>query len=345
MNDVRLKELFNMSKKQLLSSALAAAALTFGAATTATAAEPICEIDRTINFGGMSWESNLVLTDVQRLILETGYGCKTEVLPTETLPALAALERGDLDVNTEIWLNSMGTIWDDAVERGRVVRSGDLFMGGEAWYIPKYTQERLPELKTAADLAQFKDEFADPEAPGKGRFYGCPAGWACEVVSTNLFNALDLDESFTYYQPGTGAAQKAALMSDYRRKNNIVFYYWYPTPLVGSLDLVELELPEFDEERHKCLTDVNCENPEPNAYPNNPVFVALNKSFAEEAPQLREFFDNNEVPLDVINATLAEMEDSGDDSIDVAKWFLAEYPEVWTQWVPEDVAERVQSSL
>lgn len=334
-----------MSKKQLLSSALAAAALTFGAATTATAAEPICEIDRTINFGGMSWESNLVLTDVQRLILETGYGCKTEVLPTETLPALAALERGDLDVNTEIWLNSMGTIWDDAVERGRVVRSGDLFMGGEAWYIPKYTQERLPELKTAADLAQFKDEFADPEAPGKGRFYGCPAGWACEVVSTNLFNALDLDESFTYYQPGTGAAQKAALMSDYRRKNNIVFYYWYPTPLVGSLDLVELELPEFDEERHKCLTDVNCENPEPNAYPNNPVFVALNKSFAEEAPQLREFFDNNEVPLDVINATLAEMEDSGDDSIDVAKWFLAEYPEVWTQWVPEDVAERVQSSL
>ncbi len=334
-----------MSKKQLLSSALAAAALTFGAATTATAAEPVCEIDRTINFGGMSWESNLVLTDVQRLILETGYGCKTEVLPTETLPALAALERGDLDVNTEIWLNSMGTIWDDAVERGRVVRSGDLFMGGEAWYIPKYTQERLPELKTAADLAQFKDEFADPEAPGKGRFYGCPAGWACEVVSTNLFNALDLDESFTYYQPGTGAAQKAALMSDYRRKNNIVFYYWYPTPLVGSLDLVELELPEFDEERHKCLTDVNCENPEPNAYPNNPVFVALNKSFAEEAPQLREFFDNNEVPLDVINATLAEMEDSGDDSIDVAKWFLAEYPEVWTQWVPEDVAERVQSSL
>lgn len=334
-----------MSKKQLLSSALAAAALTFGAATTATAAEPVCEIDRTINFGGMSWESNLVLTDVQRLILETGYGCKTEILPTETLPALAALERGDLDVNTEIWLNSMGTIWDDAVERGRVVRSGDLFMGGEAWYIPKYTQERLPELKTAADLAQFKDEFADPEAPGKGRFYGCPAGWACEVVSTNLFNALDLDESFTYYQPGTGAAQKAALMSDYRRKNNIVFYYWYPTPLVGSLDLVELELPEFDEERHKCLTDVNCENPEPNAYPNNPVFVALNKSFAEEAPQLREFFDNNEVPLDVINATLAEMEDSGDDSIDVAKWFLAEYPEVWTQWVPEDVAERVQSSL
>lgn len=332
-------------KKQVLASLLSAAALSFGAVSTATAAEPTCEVDRTINFGGMSWESNLVLTDVQRLILENGYGCKTEVLPTETLPALAALERGDLDVNTEIWLNSMGKIWNDAEARGKVIRSGDLFLGGEAWFIPKYTQERLPELKTAADLIKFKDEFQDPEDPNKGRFYGCPAGWACEVVSTNLFNSLDLNDSFTYYQPGTGAAQKAALMSEYRRKNNIAFYYWFPTPLVGSLDLVQLELPPFDEEKLNCLTDVDCENPQPTAYPSNPVFVALNKDFAEEAPQLKAFFDKNEVPLEVINETLAEMEDSGDDSIDVAKWFLAEYPEVWTNWVPEDVAERVQSSL
>lgn len=334
-----------INKKNLLSTALAAAALSFAAVNTAAAAEPTCEVNRTINFGGMSWESNLVLTDVQRLILENGYGCKTQVLPTETLPALAALERGDLDVNTEIWLNSMGTIWDEAMARGRVVRSGDLFLGGEAWFIPKYVQERFPELKSAADLVKFKEAFKDPEDPSKGRFYGCPAGWACEVVSTNLFNALELGDDFTYYQPGTGAAQKAALLSDYRRKNNIAFYYWYPTPLVGALDLVELELPEYDEQKHKCLTDVDCQNPEPSAYPNNPVFVALNKKFSEEAPQLKAFFDKNAVPLDVINATLAEMEDSGDDSMDVAKWFLAEYPEVWTQWVPEDVAERVKKSL
>lgn len=330
--------------KNLLRSALTAATLSFAAFNTAAAA-PTCEVDRTINFGGMSWESNLVLTDVQRLILEHGYGCKTEVLPTETLPALAALERGDLDVNTEIWLNSMGTIWDEALARGRVVRSGDLFLGGEAWFIPKYVQERFPDLKSAADLVKFKEEFKDPEDPSKGRFYGCPAGWACEVVSTNLFNALELGDDFTYYQPGTGAAQKAALMSDYRRKNNIAFYYWYPTPLVGSLDLVELELPEYDEAKHKCLTDVDCQNPEPNAYPSNPVFVALNKKFSEEAPELKAFFDKNEVPLEVINATLAEMEESGDESMDVAKWFLAEYPEVWTKWVPAEVAERVQKSL
>ena len=336
----------NFKKNKLLSAVITTAALSFGAVNVVAAADkPTCEIDRTINFGGMSWESNLVISDVQRFILENGYGCKTDVLPTETLPALAALERGDLDVNSEIWLNTMGTIWDDAVERGNVVRSGDLFMGGEAWFIPKYTQERLPELVKASDLPKFKAEFSDPEDPNKGRFYGCPAGWGCEIVSTNLFNALELSDDFTYYQPGTGAAQKAALTSEYRRKNNIVFYYWYPTPLVGSLDLVELELPEFDEEKHKCLTDVDCDNPEPNAYPNNPVFVALNKGFADEAPQLKAFFDKNEIPLEVINATLAEMEESGDDSDEIAKWFLEKYTDVWTQWVPQEVAERVKKAL
>ena len=27
-------------------------------------------------------------------------------------------------------------------------------------------------------------------------------------------------------------------MSAYKRKQDVVFYYWYPTPLVGSMDLV-----------------------------------------------------------------------------------------------------------
>ena len=87
---------------------LAAVAVLCAFAGTAQAADaPQCELKRPVNFGAMNWESNLVLVDVERFIMEKGYGCKTETLPTETLPALAALERGDLDINTEIWLNSV----------------------------------------------------------------------------------------------------------------------------------------------------------------------------------------------------------------------------------------------
>lgn len=327
-------------KKITLALALAATGGLAQAADT-----PTCEVSRAVNFGGMNWESNLILVDVQRAILEKGFGCKTEVLPTETLPALAALSRGDLDVNTEIWLNSVAEPWERAEKEGRVKRVGDVYMGGEGWFIPKYVAERFPDLKSASDLPKYKDEFEDREEPGKGRFYGCPAGWGCEVVSTNLYRALKLQDTFTLYSPGTGAAQKAALTSAYKRKQNIVFYYWYPTPLVGALDLVKLDMPAYDAEKHKCLTAPKCENPQPSAYPENPVFTALNTKFTQDAPKLTEFFSKVKVPLPVMDETLARMEETGDDAKQIAAWFLKNKQDVWGAWVPEDVKQRVQASL
>ncbi|WP_459614783.1 ABC transporter substrate-binding protein [Bordetella sp. 2513F-2] len=325
---------------------LAAAAVLFAFGGAAQAADaPQCEIERPVNFGGMNWESNLVVVELERFIVEKGYGCDTEVLPTETLPALAALERGDLDVNSEIWLNSVAAPWDKAEKSGKVKRIGDVYMGGEAWFIPRYTAERLPELKSAADLPKFKNEFEDPEEPSKGRFYGCPAGWGCEVTSNNLFHALKLEDTYTLYSPGTGAAQKAALMSAYKRKQDVVFYYWYPTPLVGALDLVKLELPPYDAEKHKCLTSPSCKDPQPSAYPDNPVFTAVNTEFSQKAPKLTEFLSKVSIPLPEVDQTLAHMEESGDDARAVAQWFLQNKPDVWKAWVPADVAERVQAAL
>ena len=335
----------NYLSKKLLSTTLISCALSLGAASTAIASTPACEVDHTVNFGGMSWENNLIMVDIQRFILENGYGCKTAVLPTETIPALAALERGDLAVNSEIWLNSLGDLWDDAVERGNVIRSGDLYVGVEAWFIPRYVQERFPDLKKATDLPKYKEEFKDPENPNKGRFYTSPAGWSSEVINANLFEALDLNKDFTLYQPGNPAAKKAAVQSEYRRKKNIAFYYWAPTPLVSGMDLVRLELPEYDEEKYKCLLDANCENPQATAYPHSQVFIALNKQFAEDAPKLKAFFDNNTMTEEVMSSILAHLEETGDGIMDVAKWFLVERPDVWTQWVPEDVAERVKKAL
>lgn len=334
-----------LSTKKVLSSLITTSALCFSLANSATAADTACEIDRTVNFSGQSTESNLVITEIHRFILEHGYGCQTDTLPTETLPGLAALERGDLDVYSEVWPNSMGDIWDAAIERGKVIAAGHLFDAGEAWFIPRYVHERFPDLKSVSDLPKYKDEFRDPESPNKGRFYGCPAGWSCDVISSNLFDAYDLDDSFIYYQPGTPAAQKAVIMSEYRRKNNIVFYYWYPTPLVGSLDLVKLELPEYDEEKYKCLSDSDCVDPQPSDYPVTPAVTALNKDFADATPELKKLFDKNEIPLEIMYETLAELEETGDEPNEIALWFLAEYPEVWTKWVPEDIATRVKQAL
>ncbi|WP_323000382.1 ABC transporter substrate-binding protein [Castellaniella sp.] len=312
----------------------------------AQAAEaPQCELDRPMRFGGMNWESNLVLVEVERFIVKHGYGCDSEVLPTETLPALAALQRGDLDINSEIWLNSTLEPWNKAEASGKVKRIGDIYMGGEAWFIPKYTADRLPDLKKAADLPKYWKDFKDPEQPDKGRFYGCPAGWGCEVVSTNLFKALGLGKTFTLFSPGTGATQKAALTAAYQRKENIVFYYWYPTPLVGSMDLVKLELPPYEADKQKCLTDPNCDNPQATDYPENPVFTAVTTAFTEKAPKLTSFLSKVKVPLDVMNQTMAYMEENEAEPAPTAQWFLKNKQDVWAQWLPADVTERVKAAL
>src|SRR3546814_17784290 len=95
-------------------------------------------------------------------------------------------------------------------------------------------------------------------------------------------------------------------MSAYKRKQNVVFYYWYPTPLVGALDLVKLEMPPYDAEKHKCLTAPKCANPQPSAYPENPVFTAVNTDFLKKAPQLTDFLSKLSIPMTQVDESSEE---------------------------------------
>lgn len=334
---------------RLVHSALSFAAAVGSAAvllwTPAASAAPTCEVDRPIRFSGLNWESNLVLAGIERYIVEHGYGCTTDVEIGETLAMLAALQRGDVDVTPEVWPGQIEVAWDKALKSGKVQAAGHVYDAGEGWYVPRYTVERHPELKQAADLAKFAEIFADPEDPSKGRIYGCPAGWACDTLNTNLLKALNLESTYTLFAPGSGAAQKAAITSAYKRKHDIVFYYWTPTALVGSLDLVKLELPPFNQAAYTCLTDPKCADPVATEFKSNRVVTGLNTDFARQAPQLTEFFTKLKVPAVVIDDVLGWLENEQAEPEDAAQYFLRTYPEVWQAWLPEDVAARVKAKL
>ncbi len=311
----------------------------------AASADVTCEVDKPVRFSGLNWESNLLMVNVERFILEKGYGCKTQIEQGETMTMLAALQRGDVDVTAEVWHGQIVEAWTKALNSGRVEGVGHVFDASEGWYIPRYTAERYPELKSAADLARFQDKFTDPEDPAKGRIFGCPAGWSCGTLNDNLIRALGLDKQFNMFAPGAGAAQKAAILSAYKRQRDIVFYYWTPTALVGALDLVKLELPPFDQQAYDCLTNPKCDKPVATQFKDNKAVTGLNKAFSAAAPQLRAFFEKVHMPEAVIDSTLGWIETEGKDPEEAAMYFLNTHPEVWKQWVPEDVAQRVQSAL
>ena len=333
-----------MRMKPLLAGALALSAALLAPAA-AHAAKPVCEVDRPVRFSGLNWESNLVLAGIERYVMEHGYGCKTSVEIGETLPMLAALQRGDVDVTPEVWPGQIEVAWKKALASGRVQGLGHVYDAGEGWYVPRYTVQRHPDLKSAADLARFKQVFADPEDPGRGRIYGCPAGWACGTLNDNLLRALGLDRDYSLFAPGSGAAQKAAILSAYKRKRDIVFYYWTPTALVGALDLVKLELPAFDQTAYTCLTDPKCAKPVATEFKPNPVVTGVNSAFAKEAPQLAAFLAKLTIPGDAIDATLGWLETEGKEPEEAARYFLKQYGAVWRQWMPVDAAERVQAAL
>ncbi|MEM5370310.1 glycine betaine ABC transporter substrate-binding protein [Paraburkholderia azotifigens] len=244
-------------------AAVTTAATVFAAgnahAADSTAAKPgsWCSAGKTVHFAGITWESGAFATEVLRQILEKGYGCKTDVVPGSTAATETALAHNDVQIWAEQW-TGRSEITAKAVESGSVKLVGDTLPGGtkEGWFVPDYVvkgdpargiKASAPGLASVADLPKYKNVFSDDEEPNKGRFLNCPSGWDCERVNTPLLKVLRLDDSYTNFRPGTGAALDAAIASAYTRGAPILFYYWGPAALMAKYRLTELKMPAYND--------------------------------------------------------------------------------------------------
>ena len=135
-------------KTLLLSSVMAFALL--GAAGGASAAE--CG---DVTIASMNWQSAEVLANLDKIILNAGYGCNAEVVQGDTIPTLTSMtEKGQPDIAPEGWVDFMRDIMDKAVADGKLVyASKSLSDGGvQGWWIPKYLADAHPDIKTIDDV-------------------------------------------------------------------------------------------------------------------------------------------------------------------------------------------------
>jgi ABC-type proline/glycine betaine transport system substrate-binding protein len=313
-----------------------------------------CEIGRPIMFAELDWDSNRLHTAIARYIIEQGYGCETDAIPGSTIPLITGLTRGDVDVMMEIWSNNIPEVWAKALADNKVVELSINFPDAvQGWYVPRYLLEgdakrsiepQAPELKSVFDLPRYKTLFRDPEEPDKGRFYNCILGWQCEVINTKKLQAYGLDEHYTNFRPGTGEALAAAIASAYKRGKPFVAYYWEPTWVTGSYDLVMLDEPPYHEAQWNALNDQ--ENPEvATAYPEVEVIIGVNREFYNAAPKLNKFLDNYETTSSLVSELLAYIEANKASEQEAAMYFLKTKPDIWTTWVPTAVAAQVKASL
>jgi glycine betaine/proline transport system substrate-binding protein len=311
---------------------------------TGTAAQA-CELNRPIVFAGLDWDSVGFHNAVARHILEVGYGCRTDVIPGSTIPLLQGVAQGDIDVAMEVWKDAVTEVWQRAMTRGQVTEIGINFPDAvQGWYVPRYVTTAHPELQSVRDLAKFKALFIDPEEPAKGRFYNCVAGWACEVVNTNKLQAYGLAAHFTNFRPGTGTALAAAISGAWLRKEPIVAYYWGPTWVLGAYDMVKLQEPAWNDQDWKGIA-ASAVYPRPVDFPVVEVWIGANAKFAKSAPQTTAFLAKYRTSGKMVSDALAFMRATNATEKQAALNFLRTQRDVWTGWVPADIAARVQASL
>ncbi|ETX00399.1 ABC transporter substrate-binding protein [Candidatus Entotheonella palauensis] len=301
-----------------------------------------------VTIGEMNWGSAQVIANVEKFILETGYGCQVELIQTATVPCMTSMvEKSEPDIASEIWINSVKAIFEKGVRDGRVISAGNVLKDGgvESWWIPKYVAEKHPHIKTVSDLIANASLFKDPEDPSKGRFYSCPSGWVCKIINNNLFNAYGMGKAFNNFNPGSAEGLAASIAKAAARQQPWVGYYWSPTPIMGKYPMVELQLNEYDAEGHACNAKEDCDKPHAGRYPPSDVLAATTKKFADSHPKELEFIKKIAITNDVLSEVLAWGEDNQAEGNEMAGYFMLKYEKIWSAWLPADVAAKVKQAL
>ncbi len=304
-----------------------------------------------VTIADMNWNSASFIANVDKFILEYGYGCDAELVPGDTMPTTTSMiEKGEPDIAPELWTNSAKEAIEKGVEEKRLINAGPSLTDGgqEGFWIPTYMLDKHPELSTIEGIKKHPELFKHPEDPSVGGFYGCPAGWNCQISSGNLFKALNLKEAgFQLVDPGSSAGLSGSIAKAYERGEGWFGYYWAPTAILGkyNMTLVDFGTGVDEKEFTTCTTQENCTDPKVTMYPPSPVSTVVASKFAGDHPQVMDYLSHRGFTNDELNSILAWMESEQATSEDAMFYFLDNHPDIWKKWVSKEAAEKISAEL
>lgn len=313
-----------------------------------------------ILFHDGGWQSLWIENAIAMFITEHGYGYPTEQISVSTDVMKTSLPLGDEHVNMEVWPINSQEWYDENIAAGTLIDLGQIFESAtQGWYVPRYVIEgdpdrgiepMAPDLKSVFDLSAYYELFADPEDPSKGVWVNCIIGWNCQKIQRIKATAYGLDEFFNVIEPGAAAGIDAAIAGAYERGEPILSYYWEPTWILGKYDMVQLEEPPYSDECWAAIGEAAEQDPfgtveEACAYQVINARKVIYSGFKDRAPEVVEFLEKMFLGTARINELSAWMEENEAEAADVAVHFLQTYEDLWREWVPEDVAEKVKAAL
>ena len=304
-----------------------------------------------VTIASMNWQSAEVLAAIDKIVLDKGYGCDVEIVPGDTMPTLTSMmEKGQPDVAPEAWIGAVREPLDAAVKEGRLHYAARALKDGgiEGWWIPKYIADANPEIKTIEDALSHRELFPSTDDKMKGALHNCPAGWTCQISTANAFKAWKAEEKgFVLVDTGSAAGLDGSIAKAYERKQGWLGYYWAPTAILGKYEMVKLDagVPHDKQAWDTCNAKPDCANPAPNDWAKADVFTVITDRFKKAGGPAVDYLNTRDWGNDTVNELLSWMQNNQANGEDGAIHFLKNYPQVWSSWVPAQVAERIKSGL
>ncbi|MCH6269460.1 ABC transporter substrate-binding protein [Neobacillus citreus] len=301
----------------------------------------------TIKFADPGWDSIRVHNEIARIIIEEGFGYKTELVQGSETASLFAIGNGIMDVYMEIWTGSYPKQYESAIEHGDIIEASvNLDDTRQGLFVPTYVikgdpkrgiKPMAPNLSSIRDLPKYWSLFKDPDDSNKGRIYGAIPLWNANKILEAKMKDYHLSDKFNYFDPGSQTVLNASFVRAYEAGKPWVGYQWKPSSIAGQYDITELKDAPYDE--IDWLDGYRTE------FPSQRLTIAVNNKLPAQVPEVYKFLCNYSTNSTITSSFLAYMEKHNSTPRETAIWFLKKYEKLWTHWVPNNVSKKIIERL
>lgn len=256
----------------------------------------------------MNWEEGVAWTHFLGAILEDELGYDVTLTAADVGPAYASVISGDQDFLMEAWLPNLHSTYVDGTDLVEVSTIYEDAVVG--LIVPAYMAE--DGVTALSDLA--RPEVV--EALG-GQLTGIDAGAGMMIQTADvLIPEYGLDEAGLELVASSGPAMMAALDAAYNNEEYFVGMGWQPHSMFGRYDLVILEQDGAQ------------------VWDQDDVYIMGRAGVNEDLPEVVEFFDNVLWTNETIGPLMVYIAESNLDTMEAARAWKNENPQVWESWLP-----------
>ncbi len=310
--------------KTTKSLGLMAAALTAVALATPSYAD-VPESSDPIRIAVNEWTGQVLSANIAGDVLKK-MGYNVEMVIAGALPQLAAMQQGELDLNPELWDNSVTDAYTNGVASGDIVIAGELGLEPrEGWVYPPYMEELCPGLPSYKALYDCAQAFGTAETFPNGRLVGYPADWGTRDI--DAVTAIGMP--FKVVPGGSEGAMLAELKGAIAAKEPILMMFWQPHWVFAEQDLHWVEWNKIDGE---CIEETQAKDTAC-GFAQAHVQKIYSRGFAGKFPAAAAMMAKFTLTNEDQNAMILEVDQKGRPAEEVAQEWVDKNEAKWSAWI------------